>query len=41
MLTFVGGQAALYGSLAEAEALGLELPEVRPLPARDPQEASP
>jgi hypothetical protein len=32
-------QAALYGMLAEAEALGLELIEVRRLPPRDePQE---
>jgi hypothetical protein len=29
-------QAALYGVLAEAEALGLELIEVRRLPSREP-----
>jgi len=29
-------QAALYGVLAEAEAFGLELIEVRPLPADEP-----
>ena len=36
-------QAALYGVLAEAEALGLELIEVRRLPPRDdkPQAPSP
>jgi len=33
-------QAALYGVLAEAEALGLELIEVRRLPADEPQESS-
>ena len=34
-------QAALYGVLAEAEALGLELIEVRRLPSRDePRESS-
>lgn len=31
-------QAALYGVLAEAEALGLELLEVRRVPATGPQE---
>jgi hypothetical protein len=31
-------QAALYGVLAEAEALGLELIEVRRLPPREPRE---
>jgi hypothetical protein len=35
-------QAALYGVLSEAEALGLELIEVRRLPSRDePQEPPP
>jgi hypothetical protein len=33
-------QAALYGVLAEIEALGLELIEVRRLPPRRPQERS-
>ncbi|HUB23055.1 MAG TPA: hypothetical protein VMA97_11675 [Streptosporangiaceae bacterium] len=33
-------QAALYGVLAEAEALGLELIEVRRLPSREPREPS-
>ena len=33
-------QAALYGVLAEAEALGLELVEVCPLPPDEPQEPS-
>jgi hypothetical protein len=33
-------QAALYGVLAEVEALGLELIEVRRLPSRDGPEAS-
>jgi hypothetical protein len=33
-------QAALYGVLAEIEALGLELIEVRRLPPRLPQERS-
>jgi hypothetical protein len=33
-------QAALYGVLAEAEALGLELIEVRRLPPRDEPRAS-
>jgi hypothetical protein len=33
-------QAALYGVLAEAEALGLELLEVRRLPPRDQPRAS-
>ena len=32
-------QAALYGVLAEAEALGLELIEVRRLPPRDGSQA--
>jgi hypothetical protein len=32
-------QAALYGVLAEAEALGLELIEVRRLPPDEPQKA--
>ncbi|HEY6494248.1 MAG TPA: hypothetical protein VIZ43_13305 [Trebonia sp.] len=32
-------QAALYGVLAEAEALGLELIEVRPLPPDEPRES--
>ena len=32
-------QAALYGVLAEAEALGLELIEVRRLPPRDKPQA--
>jgi hypothetical protein len=31
-------QAALYGALAEAEALGLELIEVRRLPPGEPRE---
>lgn len=31
-------QAALYGALAEAEALGLELIELRRLPLSDPRE---
>lgn len=31
VLTIVADQAALYGVLAQAEALGLELLEVRPL----------
>jgi hypothetical protein len=31
-------QAAVYGVLAEAEALGLELIEVRRLPSDEPQE---
>jgi hypothetical protein len=34
-------QAALYGVLAEAEALGLELIEVRRLPPDEPEEPSP
>ena len=34
-------QAALYGVLAEAEALGLELIEVRRLPPDEPREPSP
>jgi hypothetical protein len=35
-------QAARYGVLAEADALGLELIEVRRLPPRDqPQQPSP
>jgi len=35
-------QAALYGVLSEAEALGLQLIEVRRLPSRDePQEPPP
>ena len=33
-------QAALYGVLAEAEALGLELIEVRRLPLDEPREPS-
>jgi hypothetical protein len=33
--------AALYGVLAEAEALGLELIEVRRLPPDEPREPSP
>ena len=33
-------QAALYGVLAEAEALGLELIEVRRLPPCEPRESS-
>jgi hypothetical protein len=33
-------RAALYGVLAEAEALGLELIEVRRLPPYDPREPS-
>jgi hypothetical protein len=33
-------QAALYGVLAEVEALGLELIEVRRLPQDDPREPS-
>jgi hypothetical protein len=33
-------QAALYGVLAEVEALGLELIEVRRLPPREPREPS-
>jgi hypothetical protein len=31
-------QAALYGVLAEAEALGLELIEIRRLPPEEPRE---
>jgi hypothetical protein len=31
-------QAALYGVLAEAEALGLELIELRRLPSQEPQD---
>ena len=39
MLTGVlADQAALYGVLAEAEALGLELIEVRSLPPDEPRE---
>jgi hypothetical protein len=34
-------QAAVYGVLAEAEALGLELIEVRRLPSDEPLEPSP
>jgi hypothetical protein len=34
-------QAALYGALAEVEALGLELLEVRRCPATGPEEPSP
>ena len=34
-------QAALYGVLAEAEALGLELIEVRRLPPDEPQDPAP
>jgi len=33
-------QAAVYGVLAEAEALSLELIEVRRLPSDEPQEPS-
>jgi hypothetical protein len=33
-------QAALYGVLAEVEALGLELVEVRRLPPREPRSPS-
>jgi hypothetical protein len=33
-------QAAVYGVLAEAEALGLELIEVRRLPSGEPREPS-
>jgi hypothetical protein len=33
-------QAALYGLLAEAEAVGLELIEVRLLPPREPRQRS-
>jgi hypothetical protein len=33
-------QAALYGVLAEAEALGLELIELRRLPPQEPEEPS-
>jgi hypothetical protein len=33
----LGNQAALYGVLAEAEALGLELVEVRRLPPDEPR----
>lgn len=33
-------QAAVYGVLAEAEALGLELIEVRLLPSDEPRESS-
>jgi hypothetical protein len=33
-------QAAVYGVLAEAEALGLELIEVRRLPSDEPREPS-
>jgi hypothetical protein len=33
-------QAALYGVLAEAEALGLELIEMRRLPPQEPQDRS-
>ena len=32
-------QAALYGVLAEVEALGLELIELRRLPPQEPQDA--
>jgi hypothetical protein len=34
-------QAAFYGVLAEAEALGLELIEVRRMPPDEPEEPSP
>ncbi|MGH2928014.1 MAG: hypothetical protein ACRDL8_07420, partial [Solirubrobacteraceae bacterium] len=37
VLTIAADQAALYGVLAQAEALGLELLEVRPLLVSDPQ----
>ncbi|MGH9171693.1 MAG: hypothetical protein ACRD0Z_12610 [Acidimicrobiales bacterium] len=40
MLTIAADQAALYGVLAQAEALGLELLEVRPLPAPGPEDPS-
>jgi hypothetical protein len=40
VLTIMADQAALYGALAEAEALGLELLEVRPVPSRGPQRPS-
>ena len=41
MLTGVlADQAALYGVVAEAEALGLELIEIRRLPSCDPCEPS-
>jgi hypothetical protein len=41
MLTGVlADQAAVYGVLAEAEALGLELIEVRRLPSDEPREPS-
>jgi hypothetical protein len=36
----LGNQAALYGMLAEAEALGLELVEVRRLPPDELREPS-
>ncbi|MGH2868558.1 MAG: hypothetical protein ACRDNK_13455 [Solirubrobacteraceae bacterium] len=42
VLTIPGAdQAALYGVLAEAEALGLELLEVRRTTATGPEETSP
>lgn len=40
MLTIMADQAALYGVLAQAEALGLELLQVRLLPARVPRPSS-
>jgi hypothetical protein len=40
VLTIAADQAALYGVLAQAEALGLELLEVRPLPAPAPDDPS-
>lgn len=40
VLTVGADQAALYGVLAQAEALGLELLEVRLLPTPDPQDPS-
>jgi hypothetical protein len=39
LMGVLADQAALYGVLAEAEALGLELIEVRRLPPRDEPEA--
>jgi hypothetical protein len=40
VLTIAADQAALYGVLAQAEALGLELLEVRPLPTPGPEDLS-
>ncbi|MGH9106122.1 MAG: hypothetical protein ACRDZX_09840 [Acidimicrobiales bacterium] len=37
VLTIAADQAALYGVVAQAEALGLELIEVRPLPGPGPE----